>query len=192
MRRRDFLAAVAVAGAAAAGVARWLRRSEAGELATASRAPAAPEADGDPESIVPTEDMGLFLALADVIVPRDGDLPAASEIDLWPRLERWVRSSDSRLRLYRRSWPALRKLLQSRLARAGDRPRAVVLHEAMRFCHRAYRRQERPEGGVRFAEQIRRDVLRVYYASPAGWASVGYTGPAHRSHPLGRRAEDPA
>ena len=31
---------------------------------------------------------------------------------------------------------------------------------------------------------LRRDVLRVYYASPAGWAALGYSGPVHRLHPI--------
>jgi hypothetical protein len=196
VRRRDFLVAAAVAagGATAAGVAHWLRRpqeSETLEVPTPSDAEAEPDvADSDP--LFPPEDEPLVLTFADVVVPRDGESPAASEIDLLPRLEEHVRASASRLRIYRRGWPELREMLEKRIARAPDRPQAHVLRGAMRFCHLSYRRRERSKPRVRLAEQFRRDVLRVYYASPAGWASVGYTGPAYRAPAPGERGEAPA
>ena len=41
--------------------------------------------------------------------------------------------------------------------------------------HEAYRK-DRPSEAARFFEQLRRDVLRIYYSSPQGWASLGYAG----------------
>jgi len=141
------------------------------------------------EPVFTSEDEAILFAVADLIVPREGDLPAASEIDLIPRLERWARSSESRLRLYQRGWPQLRNLIQETAFQNG-RLDSEKLAASMKHWFLIYRRRLRggPKG-VPFFEQLRRDVLRVYYASPAGWATVGYTGPGHRSSPLGESHE---
>jgi hypothetical protein len=188
VRRRDFLVAtvVAVIGATAAGVAHWLRRRAGSE---APEAPPPPEAEDaavgteveDAAPLVPPEDEPWLLALADAIVPRDGELPGARDIDIVPRLEAYVRSSASRLGVYRRGWPDLRRFLEKRSARAPDATRDEVARGAMRRFVRMYRRRRTPPRRARMAEQLRRDVLGVYYASPSGWASVGYAGPPYRT-----------
>jgi hypothetical protein len=188
VRRRDLLiaAAVAVGGAAVAGVARWLRRPadrEAPEAPTPPEAPAPTDrADAEEAApLVPPADEPWLLALAEAIVPRDGELLGARDIDLLPRLDAHVRSSASRLRVYRRGWPDLRGFLERRHASAPDAGRDEVAVVVMSFCFRMYRRPRTPPLRVRMAEQLRRDVLTVYYGSPAGWASLGYSGPPHRT-----------
>jgi hypothetical protein len=113
-----------------------------------------------------------------VVVPPDGDSPPASGIDLLPRLERWVGSSSGRRALYEKGWPAL----ASRVRALGPEPDAAALEALCAELHRAFR-EGRSDGAASFFEQLRRDVLRVYWSSPAGWAAVGYTGPAHEAHP---------
>jgi hypothetical protein len=177
VRRRDFLVASAAvtAGAAAVGVVRVFRSGGGTEPSDAAAAP-----------LFPAEDEALLLAVADHIVPRDGDHPAASEIDLIPRLERWARASESRLRIYRRGWPALREQM-AKVRVVDGRPHPQGLARRMKLWHRIHRRNRRARRAVRFFEQLRRDVLRAYYSSPAGWASVGYAGPVHRTQPPGER-----
>ena len=117
MRRRAFLlggAAVALVGAGGLlSIRSRQRRAHADNVhsdnvhsddaqtdsAHSNSQPAgAPGTEPDPEPLFPPEDWPLLLAVADVIVPREGDLPAASEIDLLPKLESWARGSASRLR----------------------------------------------------------------------------------------------
>jgi len=201
VRRRAFLlggAAVALVGAGGlASIRGWKSRVQR-EDASADHA----SAGGDPHSelhsgpptganakqgvvapIFPVEDRPLLLALADAIMPRAGDHPAASEIDLLPRLERWVHTSDSRIQIYERGWPRLRAALE----RAGEAGASGPSSRTLRALYRRFRLDEQPPPEAAFFEQLRRDVLRVYYASPAGWASVDYTGPAHRPHPASAR-----
>lgn len=174
MRRRAFLlGGVAVALAGSGGLVLMRGRG---------RAPAASTAEpASPEPVFPPEDGPLLLAIADVIVPREGDLPAASEIGILPRLERWARLSPSRLRTYQEGWPRLRKRLED----VGAVDPSDLPEKPFRMLYRRYRFASRPPREAFFFEQLRRDVLRLYYSSPEGWASVSYTGPVRRPHPLG-------
>lgn len=195
MRRRAFLlggAAVALVGAGGLLSIRSRRRSahtdnvhsddaQADSAHSQSASAEAPVTEPNPEPLFPPEDWPLLLAIADAIVPREGDLPAASEIDLLPMLESWVHSSTSRLRIYKKGWPYLRALLE----RKGEAGASGPSKRTLRRLHARYRFGGRPTREAAFFEQLRRDVLRLYYASPAGWASVSYTGPVHRPHPLG-------
>jgi len=179
MRRRTFLlggAAVVVGGAGGLLSIHARRRSARLESADHSAPLSGPVA----MPLFPVEDRALLLAVADVIVPRDGDLPAASEIDLLPKLERWARGSTSRLRTYEEGWPRFRALLE----RKGEADASGPSERTLRRLHLRYRFARRPSREAAFFEQLRRDVLRLYYASPAGWMSVSYTGPVHRRHPL--------
>ena len=119
-----------------------------------------------------------MIAIADAIVPGDGEHPAASEIDIVPKLERWVSSTPQRLHLYKREWRLFAAGLRLRLSFAGDRAHSEVLAPLLEQWFEAFRTQPTPDGHAHFFEQLRQDVLRVYYASPAGWASLGYPGPA--------------
>jgi hypothetical protein len=171
---------VLIGGAALAGLAAaaWLARPLRGARAwLASRI-------GGGDALFPAETASVFLAVADVIVPRDGDSPAASEIDFLPLFERFVRAEPGRLRLYREQWPAFAARVRALSTTAGQLPDADRIRAEYERWYAHFREARR--GGddtSRFAEQLRRDVLRVYYASPAGWAYVGYPGPARRGHP---------
>jgi len=200
LRRRTFLLGGAAAVFGAGGLLAIRRRRHRGQLDGADFDPPrsadadfadprletprtrAPASEPGPEPLFPARDWPLLLALADAIVPRDGERPAASEIDLLPQLERWARDSASRLQIYELGWPRLRALLE----RAGEAGPSGPSMRTLRALHRHYRFDEQPPREAAFFEQFRRDVLRVYYASPVGWASVAYTGPVHRSNPLGR------
>jgi hypothetical protein len=190
LRRRAFLiggAAVALVGAGGLLSIRSRRRGAHtdnlhSDNAQTDSAPAeAPVTEPNPEPLFPPEDWPLLLAIADAIVPREGDLPAASEIDLLPKLESWVRASAGRLRIYEKGWPQFRALLE----RKGEAGASGPSRRTLGRLHVRYRFGARPPRGAAFFEQLRRDVLRLYYASPAGWASVSYTGSVHRPHPLG-------
>ena len=176
MRRRDLLlgggavAAIAAAAAMARLVGwRW------GKPSTPETFAALPA--GSP----------LLWVAVDVLVPAHGDQPAASETEILPRLDRWVASSPQRTRFYLRNWFTFEEEVRRRLRYEDGRPDSRKLEALFRQWHREYRR-ERPGPAARFFEQLRRDVLRVYYSSPAGWDSVGYAGPPMRSRPPGPSA----
>ncbi len=172
MRRRSFLiAGAAIVAAAVAAVLSRLHRREVPATA--------------PASIFPARTQPVLFAVADAIVPRWGVHPAASEIDLVPRLERWVRAAPRRRRFYQREWESFEAGIRRRVPFAGDRPEPEALVTLFEGWYDDFRTQADPDTHVRLFEQLRRDVLRVYYASPAGWASVGYAGPVHRTHPMG-------
>ena len=179
MRRRSFLIAAAAIVAVAVGavLSRLLRR----QVPAQAHGPARPA----PASIFPARTQPVLFAVADAIVPRYGEHPAASEIDLVPRLERWVRAAPRRRRFYQREWESFEAEIRRRVPFAGDRPEPEALIPLFEGWYHDFRTQADPDTHVRLFEQLRRDVLRVYYASPAGWASVGYAGPVHRTHPLG-------
>jgi hypothetical protein len=191
LRRRAFLlggAAVALVGAGGLlSIRSRQRRAHADNVHSdeaqthSAHSQSAPVTEPNPEPLFPPEDWPLLLAVADAIVPREGDLPAASEIDLLPKLESWVRGSAPRLRIYERGWPRFRALLE----RKGEAGASGPSKRTLIRLHTRYRFADRPPQEAAFFEQLRRDVLRLYYASPAGWASVSYTGPVHRPHPLG-------
>lgn len=177
MRRRDFLwGAAAIAGAAIAGAVgggalllRWGRWR--GEVTRIERTP---------HASLPEGSEALLLAAADVLVPRFGAHPAASEIDLLPRLDRWVASSPRRTRFYREIWPAFESEVRARSREALPDPKELQV--LFGRWHEAYRRG-RPSDAARFFEQLRRDVLSIYYSSPQGWASLGYAGRVVRAQP---------
>jgi hypothetical protein len=173
-RRRLLLAAAALL----AGLVAALGRRRLGPPRAPAAQPAAAPAAAASGAVVPSEDEPLLLRIADVIVPADGDSPPASGIDLLPRLERWIGSSSGRRAIYERGWPAL----ALRVRELGPEPGAAALAALCGELHGSFRAGA-GDAAAGFFEQLRRDVLRVYWASPAGWAAVGYTGPAHRAHP---------
>jgi hypothetical protein len=169
-RRRLLLAGVAALAALVAFLTRRWTLPEA-EVAM----PALPEPESPAARLIPARDQELLLRVADVIVPGDGDSPSARGIDLLPRLERWVASAPGRRDLYTSVWPQFAGRVR---ALVGPEPAAADLERLCWSWFRAYRDGSADEVG-RFFEQLRRDVLRVYWASPTGWAAVGYGGPAH-------------
>jgi hypothetical protein len=156
----------------AGALLRWGRgRGDAGPATRVGR---------PPHASLPEGSEALLLAAADVLVPRHGVHPAASEIDFLPRLDRWVASSPQRARSYREMWPAFEREVRARSGAALPDPKELQV--LFGRWHEAYRK-DRPSDAARFFEQLRRDVLRVYYSSPQGWASLGYAGRVVRAQP---------
>ena len=178
LRRRGFLLA---AGAAIVVATAWTWRVLTRGDADGVRSQAAPYPGYG--SIFAPATRPLLDALADAIVPRFGGHPAASEIGIASRLERWLLTSPHRLRVYRTYWPGFEASIRERVALRPGRPDPDALVPLLRGWYAEYRDAARPSANALFAEDFRRDVLRLYYASPAGWKSVGYDGPVHRSHP---------
>lgn len=187
MTRRRLLLALAAVAASCSALFAWLARRGMGDREPHSSASegALPEPAQQPEGefVFAPDTLATLFVIADAIVPRFGDSPAASEIDLVPRLERLIRGSPAALKTYRERWPLLAKDIQEKVPLVDGRPDQTELARRLRIYHRRFRRT--PLGG-KFGnafEQLRRDVLRVYYASPQGQAFVGYLGPHHGPMP---------
>ena len=123
----------------------------------------------------------LLLAVVDAIVPRFGAHPAASEIDLLPRLDRCLAASPEGPDVFRRHWPSFEREIRQRVPFRAGRPDPDVLHDVLEQWHHDYATESNPSLPASYFEGLRRYVLLAYYTSPAGWASVGYSGPAHAS-----------
>jgi hypothetical protein len=177
MRRRTFLWAVAVLGAAAAVAWRLRLLGRRPTTPPVAEAPA-------PSALIGPDHQAVFFAVADVIVPRWGEHPAASETDLLPRLEKLGRLYPSRAETLRDNWPAFEQILRQRVPFHDGLPDAVALTALFEIWYAEYRSGAEPGPVREYFELLRMDVLRVYYSSPAGWASVGYTGPVYRTYPL--------
>ena len=178
MRRRSFLLGGFVAAIGAGfGVSRWIRRSVSMPIESAEKLHPTLASD----RWLARDAATLLLAVADVIVPAEGEAPAASGIDFMPMLEDWVRSSPERTQIYAMWWPVFERALRDRITLVAGRPDPDALERALDAWHREY---QQPCASIpaRFFEQLRRDTLRVYYASPAGWRSIGYRGPAQLGH----------
>jgi len=135
--------------------------------------------------VFPVSAHPLLLALAEAIVPRHGPHPGAGEIDLIPRLERCVSLGAQGAEFYSRYWEPFERALRESVSFDGDRPEPTELDAAMNGWYREAREQSSPSLPASYFEGLRGYVLLAYYTSPEGWSSVGYSGPVHRSHPLG-------
>ncbi len=173
LKRRKFLISagawsVALCTFGAGWVAQRVRPAQAQTTSNAGSDENAPA--------IPPETIPILLAVADIIVPRYGDSPAASEIDLLPRLQRLIDASPSLTRSYRKNWVKLAKIIQDEVPVVDGKPEPKELARHLRIYHRRFRRT-RSGGDLGNAfEQLRRDVLGIYYTSPEGRAWVGYSG----------------
>lgn len=183
MKRRSFLfALVAIVGSAvAAGVWRSLRRRSPGPGAREGGG-VARELWGSPESTA------LLLAVANAIVPREGEAPGAGEIDLLARLGPWVELLPQRARFYGQGWPEFERAVREQVRFRGPDPDPESLHAQLADWFASYQAAPRRSPRAYFFEVLRQDVLRVYYSSPEGWAALGYSGPPHRMHPREKAA----
>jgi hypothetical protein len=181
VRRVFLLGAAGMTGIAATGwlVLRGRRDGNEEALRTGTPPPS-------PVSFLPATSVPLLLSLADLVVPAWHGEPAASEIDLLPRLERVVGRSPARADFYRRKWGFLERDLRRAAPFEGAGPLAEAALPVLQSWFEEYRSLEVPSAAAHMFEVLRRDVLRAYYASPAGWRAVGYPGPARRSHPRER------
>ena len=182
-RRRLLAGGVALLTAAAVGVWRLVRNRGGVGLAEAAESTSSAQIVVNNPQIFPARSESFFLAVADAIVPRFGPHPAASEIDLLPRLERCIALSPEGPDVFRRHWRAFEGEIRARVALRDGRPDPEALNELLAGWHRDYARQPDPSLAASYFELLRRTVLLAYYTSPAGWASVGYAGPARRAHP---------
>ncbi|MFK7898231.1 MAG: hypothetical protein AB8G23_20530 [Myxococcota bacterium] len=187
--RRGFLFGIFGFFALIAGGIRFSRFGQPGE--NQGEGPTdLPKPENPPEpGFFALEDRSALFALADIIVPRDGAVPAASEVDLLPSLEAWITSDASRQLTYAAFWPELARATRenatpdtSAAARTADDLRPLPeLEAACATWYAEYRAQgDRASSAAKLFEQLRRDVIRTYYSTAAGHAVLGYDGPAMR------------
>lgn len=169
--RRSFLRSLLLGLAALVGGApgRWLA------------ARAEPAAAAGP--LFPPASRRLLAQLADVIVPEWNGHPAAGTDDFVTRFEALARTMPDRVDAYGRYFERFAKTVGARVPLVPGPPDPLALGALFEAWHREWRTQPKPSFGAKFFEMLRRDVLRTYYSSPAGWKAVGYAGPAHRAAP---------
>ena len=175
LRRRSFLATLLLGLAAFIGGApgRWLA-AWAEPAATAG------------ETLFSSSSSRLLAQFADVIVPEWNGQPAASAGDFVARFEALARQTPGREDTYQRSFKRFAAAVGSRVPLSPAPLDSEALHALFDAWHREWRTRPNPSFDAQFFEMLRRDVMRTYYASPAGWKAVGFSGPVHRATPDGR------
>jgi len=174
------MSALLVAGAL--GVWRLMSprsRRERGEVELSSdEATASPSFES---TLFSPDSIPLLVAVADAIVPRFGAHPGAGELELLPRLDRCLTASPEGAEVFRRHWSSFEREIRQRVPFGAGRPDPEALHDVLAQWHLDYATESDPSLPASYFEGLRRNVLLAYYTSPAGWASVGYPGPAHKS-----------
>jgi hypothetical protein len=177
LRRRGFLCTLLLGLAALVGGApgRWL----------AARAePAQPAETGAAEGPLLSPASRRRLAeFADVIVPEWNGHPAAGTDEFVVRFEALARATPDRVDGYRRFFERFARAVDARVPPLPGPPDPLALAALFEAWHHEWRTEAKPSFAAQFFEMLRRDVLRTYYASPAGWKAAGYGGPAHRATP---------
>lgn len=182
-RRRVLVAMGALLAGCAVGVWRLVRpphrpgEHEEVEVSSAEQA----ARSSHESTICPPDSILLLLAVADVIVPRFGAHPGAGELELLPRLDRCLIASPEGAEVFRRHWSSFEREIRQRVPFYAGRPDPEALHDVLAQWHLDYATESDPSLPASYFEGLRRNVLLAYYTSPAGWASVGYPGPAHTS-----------
>jgi hypothetical protein len=169
--RRSFLRSLLLGLAALVGGApgRWLA------------ARAEPEAAEGP--LFSADARRLLAHVADVIVPEWNGHPAASAGDFLARFEALAEATPGRTDSYRRLFARFAGAVAERVPLGPGPPDPLALAALFEAWQREWRTQAKPPFAAQFFEMLRRDVLRTYYSSPAGWKAVGYAGPVHRAAP---------
>jgi hypothetical protein len=181
-RRRILVALGALVAGCAVGVWRLMGRRPSGEHEGVGFSSAKEAARPSFEStIFPPDSIPLLLAVAEAIVPRFGAHPGAGEPELLPRLDRCLVASPEGVEVFRRHWPRFEREIRQRVRFDAGRPDPEALADVLTQWHRDYATQPDPSLPASYFEGLRRNVLLAYYTSPEGWASVGYSGPAHES-----------
>jgi hypothetical protein len=174
--RRGFLRTLLLGLAALAG----------GGPARRLAAQAEPARAASPEGpLFTTASRRLLTQLADVIVPEWNGHPAAGSDDFVARFEALARATPGRADAYGRFFGRFVKAVHARVPLLSEPPDPLALGALFDAWHGEWRAQAKPPFEARFFEMLRRDVLRTYYSSPAGWRAVGYAGPVHRAAPAG-------
>jgi hypothetical protein len=195
LERRGFLRTLllGLAGLAGVGPPRWLA---AHAEAAGGAAPAEPDGEAghaEPGREAESAGTALFSAdsrrllgrLADVIVPEWQGRPSAGTDEFLSRFEALARETPGRVETYGRHFDRFVEAVASQVPSTPDPPDSVALTALFEGWHREWQTQPAPSFAAQFFEMLRRDVFRTYYASPAGWKAVGFTGPAHRVSPDG-------
>jgi hypothetical protein len=119
-------------------------------------------------------------ALADTILPADQYGPAASEVGVVEMLDEWVsapypdQQRDRPLIVTGLDWTEQEsaKRFKKDFAELNDAQRRAICDD-IAFASRA---QPRFTGPARFFARFRSICAGAYYATPAGWKSIGYVG----------------
>jgi hypothetical protein len=165
VRRRAFLSALL-------GLLAWL-------LAPARRLGATPA------PLLPAAARERLAGFAAVIVPAWNGQPAAGTGEFLERFEALARLTPRRVEDYGRYFERFVREVDAQLP--PQQPQDVVALDALfERWHEEWRREAEPSFAAQFFELLRRDVLRSYYSSPAGWRSLAFHGPAHRATPDGK------
>jgi hypothetical protein len=169
LRRRGFLRTLLLGLAAAVGApGRWL----------ATRAEPVPE-----RPLLSPASRRVLGYFADVIVPAWNGHPAASAGDFLARFEALARATPDRVDAYGRFFERFVATVAARVPLLPGPPDPLALAALFEAWQHEWRTQAKPSFAAQFFEMLRRDVLRSYYSSPAGWKAVGYAGPVHRAAP---------
>jgi hypothetical protein len=138
-----------------------------------------------PPSLFSAVERRVLALFADAILPAWHDEPAASAGDFLARFEAFARSAPERSDAYGRWFERFVNAVDARVPLLPGPADPVALAALFAGWQQEWRSEARPSFGAQFFEMLRRDVLRTYYASPAGWKAVGYAGPVHRATPDG-------
>jgi hypothetical protein len=119
-------------------------------------------------------------ALADLIIPRDGLGPAASEVGVVEMVDEWVsapypaQQADRPVVLEGLAW--IEGEAKGRFRKSfGDLPAEQMRAIADDVCDSA-RAEARFKKGAAFFSRFRSLCAGAYYATPAGWSAIGYVG----------------
>jgi hypothetical protein len=150
---------------------RRILQSLAAVLATVSTgAQAVPIGTAEPAAAPASTDS--FRVLLDTLIPAD-DTPAASAFGIDRALLAMAARSDDYRRLLEDGVQWLDRAARASGARsfavASEQRRVDIVRQAEGSATNTLPR--------RFFERVKADAMRVYYAEPAAWQLLGYTGP---------------
>jgi len=127
----------------------------------------------------------LLAVFADAIVPEWNGHPSGGAGDFTARFEALAEVTAGRADNYGRFFERFVKEVDARVPLLPGPPDPAELGALFERWHREFRTETKTTFAAQFFEMLRRDVMRAYYATPAGWRSVDYHGPAHRATPDG-------
>jgi hypothetical protein len=127
----------------------------------------------------------LLVVFADVIVPEWNGHPSGGSGEFAARFAALAEVTAGRADSYSRFFERFVKEVAVRVPLLPGPPDPGALGLLFERWHQEFRTEPKPSFAAQFFEMLRRDVMRTYYATPAGWRALGYQGPAHRATPDG-------
>ena len=199
MSRRDslkWLSALAVSSAAAASVGYssdvFADKPTVGHWPDLKLKPITGKGYGtDPNLIIPpespwpltltTEQLTLVAILSDIIVPREGDVPSATEVDVPAVINEWVsapysgQQRDRSTILHALAWidDEATQRFNKIFAKLNTNEQIAIIDDI------AYRTPTTPEEFQQIAKafaRFRNLVMAAFFCSPAGMKDIGYMG----------------